>query len=133
MKIGINRLVAVALVTIILASAQYATSQNCPPDAETVATLAQDYAGRVDGLLRNVHAALQEISERVESGSLTPQQAQKLKFAATREMIARLETLSAVYDAKLDLKDMCKHDTRSAAYNASSTVSVGELRRETDK
>ena len=128
MKIGINNLVA--LVTIILGSAQYATSQSCPADAETVATLAQDYAGRVDGLLRNVHATLQEISERVESGSLTPQQAQKLKLAATREMIARLETLSAVYDANLHLRDKSKHDTRSVAHNASSTVTIGELRRE---
>lgn len=116
-------------MAIILASAQSATSQSCPANAETVATLAQDYAGRVNGLLRNVHATLQEISERVESGSLTPQQAQKLKLAATGEMIARLETLSAVYDAKLDLKD----DTRSVAYNASNTVSVEDLRRETDK
>ena len=85
----------VALVIIVLASAQNATSQSCPADAETVATLTQDYASGVDGLLRNVHATLQGISERVESGSLTPQQAQKLKLAATREMIARLETLSA--------------------------------------
>ena len=123
----------VALVIIVLASAQNATSQSCPADAETVATLTQDYASRVDGLLRNVHATLQGISERVESGSLTPQQAQKLKLAATREMIARLETLSAAYNAKLDLKDKCKHDTQSVAYNASNTVSVEDLRRETDK
>jgi polyhydroxyalkanoate synthesis regulator phasin len=102
--------------------------------------LGEDYAARVDGLLREVHASLQKISERMETGELTPEQARELKLAATRDMISRLDTISAVYDARLDSKNKICTDTESGAGNASAassaghagtgTVSVEELKRE---
>ncbi|MGA7169648.1 MAG: hypothetical protein WBX08_10900, partial [Candidatus Sulfotelmatobacter sp.] len=92
-------------------------------------------------LLREVHASLQKISERTEAGELTPEQARELKLAATRDMISRLDTISAVYDARLDSKNKICADTGSEAGNTSAarsalhagtgTISVEELKRET--
>ena len=133
---------ALIILAILPAYAQKATSPNCSADGEPVTVLAQDYAARVDGLLQNVHASLQKISERMEAGSLTPPQAQELKLAATRDAIARLDTLSAVYDVRLHSKDDLVSESESAGHvsaadkakhstpNASGTVSVEELRRE---
>ena len=132
---------ALIILAILPAYAQKATSPNCSADGEPVTVLAQDYAARVDGLLQNVHASLQKISERMEAGSLTPPQAQELKLAATRDAIARLDALSAVYDVRLHSKDNLVSETESAGHvsadkaeqstpNASGTVSVEELRRE---
>ena len=54
-------------------------AQNLTTYGETniaaTSTPVQDYAGEVNGLLRDIHARLQEISERVEAGELTAQQA----------------------------------------------------------
>src|ERR1700687_1848115 len=88
-------------LAIVPAYAQNAPSQNNNASDETASILLHDYADRVNGLLRDVHANLRQISERVESGALTPQQAQQLKLDVTRAMIARLETISAVYDHKI--------------------------------
>jgi len=132
---------ALIILAILPAYAQKATSPNCSADGEPVTVLAQDYAARVDGLLQNVHASLQKISERMEAGSLTPPQAQELKLAATRDAIARLDALSAVYDVRLHSKDNLVSETESAGHvsadkaeqstpNASGTVSVEELKRE---
>jgi hypothetical protein len=98
-----NTLYIIILVclAIVPAYAQNAPSQNNNASDETASILLHDYADRVNGLLRDVHANLQQISERMESGSLTAQQEQQLKLDATRAMIARLETLSAVYDHKI--------------------------------
>ena len=97
-----NRMgVALVCLALIPAYAQNAASQDRHTNRETTTTLAQDYGDRVNGLLRDIHATLQTISERMEGRDLTPQQARRLKLAATRAMIARLETLSAVYDGKM--------------------------------
>jgi hypothetical protein len=142
MKMKNEMCLALIILAILPAYAQKATSPSCPADGEPVTVLAQDYAARVDGLLQDVHASLQKISERMEAGSLTPPQAQELKLAATRDAIARLDTLSAVYDARLQSKDNLGGETESAGHvfaadkaehtipNARGTVSVEELRRE---
>jgi hypothetical protein len=109
-------------LAMIPAYAQSALSQDRPTTGETAATQSPDYADRVDGLLRDIHATLQEISGRVEAGEITPDQGRALKLAATRAMIARLEAVSAVYDARIESKDNNEH---------AATVSVEELRRET--
>jgi hypothetical protein len=88
-------------LAIVPAYAQNEPSENNNASDETASILLHDYADRVNGLLRDVHANLRQISERVESGALTPQQAQQLKLDVTRAMIARLETISAVYDHKI--------------------------------
>jgi hypothetical protein len=88
-------------LAIIPAYAQNAPSQNNNTSDETASILLHNYADRVNGLLRDVHANLRQISERMESGALTPQQERELKLDAARAMIARLETLSAVYDHKI--------------------------------
>ncbi len=134
--------VALIILAIFPAYGQKAASTSYPADGEPVTVLARDYAARVDGLLQDVHASLQKISERMEAGSLTPEQAQELKLAATRDAIARLDTLSAVYDVRLHSKDNLVSETESAGHvsagdkaehftpNANGTVSVEELRRE---
>jgi hypothetical protein len=127
----------VCLALIILAAlpgaAQKSSNPSCSEERNSAAALGRDYAARVDGLLREVHADLQKISERMEAGELSPQQGRELKLAATRDMIAYLDTISAVYDARLDWAD-----TEPAAAATSSVgratahtaVSVGQLRRE---
>jgi len=88
-------------LAIIPAYAQSVPSQDNDASDETASILLQDYADRVNGLLRDVHANLRQISERTESGAFTAQQERELKLDAARAMIARLETLSAVYDHKI--------------------------------
>jgi hypothetical protein len=88
-------------LAIIPAHAQDAPSQNNNASDETASILLHDYADRVNGLLRDVHANLRQISERMESGALTAQQERELKLDAARAMIARLETISAVYNHKI--------------------------------
>jgi len=131
---------ALIVLAVLPAVAQKPASANCSTNGDAVAALGEDYAARVDGLLREVHASLQKISERMETGELTPEQARELKLAATRDMISRLDTISAVYDARLDSKNKICTDTESGAGNASAassaghagtgTVSVEELKRE---
>jgi len=88
-------------LAIVPAHAQNAPSQNNNGSDETAFILLHDYADRVNGLLRDVHANLRQISERTKAGALTAQQERELKLDAARAMIARLETLSAVYDHKI--------------------------------
>lgn len=131
---------------LIILAALPAAAQKAPVPKRTThgtnVTLADDYAAGVDGLLREIHADLQNISARTEAGELTPEQGRELKLAATRNMIARLDTLAAIYDAQLELK----HETVAARSVAGSnspadggaqaplpanrTVSVEELKRE---
>lgn len=135
----------ICLALIILATLPVSAQKvgpNCSPNGEKVTALTQDYAARVDGLLREVHASLQEISERMEAGRLTPEQGRELKLAATRDMISRLDTLSAVYDVRLErkdkvdgesgpvLRDVSAEDKSSTAPTTNRTVSVEELREE---
>ena len=135
----------ICLALIILATVPVSAQKagpNCSPNGERVTALTQDYAARVDGLLREVHASLQEISERMEAGRLTPEQGRELKLAATRDMISRLDTLSAVYDVRLErkdkvdgesgpvLRDVSAEDKSGTAPGTNRTVSVEELRQE---
>jgi hypothetical protein len=133
--------VALIILATLPVSAQK-VGPNCSPNGEKVTALTQDYAARVDGLLREVHASLQEISEGMEAGSLTPEQGRELKLAATRDMISRLDTLSAVYDVRLErkdkvdgesgpvLRDVSAEDKSGTAPSTNRTVSVEELRQE---
>jgi len=135
----------ICLALIILATLPVSAQKvgpNCSPNGERVTALTQDYAARVDGLLREVHASLQEISEGMEAGRLTPEQGRELKLAATRDMISRLDTLSAAYDVRLErkdkpdgeagpiLRDVSAEDKSGTATSANRTVSVEELRKE---
>lgn len=122
----------IALITLatIQVHAQNVAVQNRAL-GETRTTLAQDYADQVNGLLRNVHAALQRISERMEAGELTPEQARDLKLAATRDLIARLETISAVYDARIAAQDVAAGDEQARSELSTTTVvRVANLRKE---
>lgn len=132
---------ALIILAVIPASAQEAAGPERSANVNTEPTAAKDYAARVDGLLRDVHASLQNISEGLEAGRLTPEQAQRLKLAATRDMISRLDAMAAVYDERLELQDKAGTKTGSATRNASGTdkatqantnctVSVEELKRE---
>lgn len=134
---------ALVILAILAASAQKAGSPNWSANGNAVTALAQDYAARVDGLLRGVHASLQNISEGLAAGRLTLEQAQKLKLAATRHMISRLDAIAAIYDVRLHSKDNVGTNPESGAVDASATdkavraklhtnntVSVEELRRE---
>ena len=129
------------ILAVIPASAQEAASPNCAANGDAVTALAQDYAAHIDGLLRDVHASLQNISEGMEAGRLTPEQAQKLKLVATRDMISRLDAMAAVYDARLKSQDKVDAKSGSVMGDASNTaqatqantngiVSVEELKRE---
>ncbi|MGB0117460.1 MAG: hypothetical protein WCF61_19210 [Terriglobales bacterium] len=78
----------------------------------------------------------------MEAGRLTPEQGRELKLAATRDMISRLDTLSAVYDVRLErkdkvdgesgpvLRDVSAEDKSSSAPTTNRTVGVEELRQE---
>ena len=135
MKIGLY--IAFICLVMFPAYAQNAASQESHVSGETTTTLVQDYADRINGLLRDVHATLQTISERVEAGALTRQQAQKLKLAATRAMIAHLETLSAAYDGKIasvaSARDRCtpesgvSSDATTQGTRSRLTVNIREL------
>jgi len=138
---------ALIILSVLPASAQNVTSPDCSAKNDAAIALAQDYAARVDGMLRDVHANLQDISGKADAGRVTSEQAQELKLAATRDMIARLDTLSVVYDARLNDVRLNKNGainnkTQAAAgndcatgkvhptHNGNSTVSVEELKRE---
>jgi len=132
---------ALIILATLPASAQRPASQSCSVNGEAVTALAQDYAARVDGLLREVHASLQNISERLEAGDLTPEQARNLKLATTRDMISRLDAMSAVYDVRLESKDegcpagsvagaLSSDRAGHGASGAAGTISVEELRQE---
>lgn len=98
----------------------YAQNSTAHSEAniDVISQPAKDYGNQIDGLLRDIDARLRKISERVEAGELTERQAQTMKLAATRAMIARLETISAVYDARA-----------RSTMRAQNTVSVQELER----
>jgi len=117
---------ALIILAALPASAQKAASRNCSANAETAGALAQDYAARVDELLREVHASLHSISERMEAGLLTPMQAQGMKLAATRDVISRLDSITAVYDVRLDSIDNDGAAPRSVAENPSATHTTHE-------
>jgi hypothetical protein len=132
-------LIIILTLAAIPATAQQKTRPKCSANTEAASAVAQDYAARVDGLLRDVYARLQKISEGSETGSVTPQQAQKLKLAATRDMISRLDAVAAVYGARLQAAnhggetgsastDAC--DDRATHTNVNGTVSVEELKHE---
>lgn len=133
---------ALIILTVFPASAQTAAHPNGSANGHGVITSTQDYALRVDGLLREVHANLQTISARIEAGEVTPERGGELKLEATREMISRLDTLAATYDVRHS-----KHTTDAAfgavaggdpsvnhdanvAPKTNATVSVQELKRE---
>jgi hypothetical protein len=132
---------ALIILAVLPASAQKAAVSKASENGEAAA-LAQDYTANVDGLLRDVHAALQNISAGTEAGTLTPEQARDLKLAATREMISRLDAISAVYDARLESDKKIDAEKASIARNTSAadkathgalnsnTVSVEELKAE---
>jgi hypothetical protein len=136
-------LLALMILAALPASAQKAASPNCSVNAETTTALAEAYAARVDGLLRDAHASVRSISERVEAGSMSPERAQKLKFAVTRDVISRLDAISAVYDVRLNKNGAIDDKTEAAAGNdcatdkvrrrpnGNATVSVEELKSET--
>ena len=109
-------LFALMILAALPASAQKPATPNCSVSAEATTASAEEYAARVDGLLRDANASLRSISERVQAGSMSPERAEKLKLAVTRDLISRLDTLSAVYDVRLDKNG--------------ATVSVEELQSE---
>jgi hypothetical protein len=133
---------ALMILAALPSSAQKAATPNCSVSAETMTALAQEYAARVDGLLRDAHASLRSISERVDAGSMSPERAVNLKLAVTRDMISRLDTLSAVYDVRLNKNGAVDNEARGAAHsdcagdlvrpthNGNATVSVEELKSE---
>ena len=139
---------ALIILAVLPAAAQKAASVNCSANGSSVAALGRAYAARVDGLLRDVHANLLKISERMEAGELTPERERELKLAATRAMIARLDTISAVYDTRLDSMSFnsknkgctgpesgasnasAPSSAENAATHTNNSVSVEELKRE---
>jgi hypothetical protein len=134
---------ALIILAALPAAAQKMATPNCFANGDAASALAQDYAARVDGLLRDAHASLRSISERVEAGSMSPERAEKLKLAVTRDMISRLDTLSAVYDVRLNNKNgVVDNEARGAAdsdcasdevhrtHNGNATVSLEELKSE---
>jgi hypothetical protein len=134
---------ALIILTILPASAQKAASTSCTASVDAAAALAHDYAAGVDGLLRQAHSRLREISERTEAGDLSADQSRKLKLAATEDMISRLDTISAVYVVRLDATNSRCFDHPFVAGNAPTTapashgsshipgtVSVEELKRD---
>ena len=135
-------LFALMILAALPASAQKAATPNCSVSAETMTALAEGYAARVDGLLRDAHASLRSISERVEAGSMSPERAQKLKFAVTRDVISRLDAISAVYHVRLNKNAAIDNKTQAAAGygcatdkerrrpDGNATVSVEELKSE---
>jgi hypothetical protein len=136
---------ALIMLAILPAAAHSATGQDCSANDHSGNRPAQEYAARIDGLLREVHASLQRISERMEAGELTPERARELKLAATRAMISRLDAISAVYDGRLNTRSfdttnkVCtdtglasRDSAGQSATRASAVVSVEELKREMD-
>jgi hypothetical protein len=140
-------LFALMILAAAPASAQKTASPNCVVNSETTTALSNAYAARVDGLLRDAHACLRSISERVEAGSMSPEAAQKLKFAVMQDVISRLDAISAVYDVRLNevrlnrngpidnqaqatVGSDCAADKVRRRPNDNATVSVEELKSE---
>jgi hypothetical protein len=129
---------ALMVLATLPAAAQEAANSKCSVNSETTTTLGEEYAASIDGLLRDAHASLQKISEAVEAESMSTERAQKLKLAVTRDIISRLDALSAVYEARLDSKERGDRGplenasaTRKPAHAAlTGTISVDELKRE---
>jgi len=132
---------ALIVLAVLPAAAQKMASPNCSANGDAASALAHDYAARVDGLLREVHASLQSISAQMAAGRLTPAQERELKLAATRDVISRLDTLAAVYDARRESQEKVETKTGLVAgdapdrdkgthRNTNGTVSVEELKRE---
>jgi hypothetical protein len=101
------------------------------------------YAAKVAGLLRDLAERMRSISELVEAGDLTQLQGQALKLETARAMVARLETVTAVYQSMISTDgehaDADAQPVASAGSTKASpdvllpkkrTVSVGELLRE---
>jgi len=133
---------ALIILAAFPASAQKAANPNRSANTDGVFVSA-DYAARVDGLLREIHVNLQKISARMEAGELTPEQARDLKLAATRETISRLDTLAAIYDARLEPSAKTAETVETigpshsvtdggetAIEQTNGTVSVEQLKRE---
>jgi hypothetical protein len=100
------------------------------------AALLHCYAASVSNLLGDLAGHLQAISQHAAAGELSQQNALLLKLAATRSTIARLETLSAVYDAQLvSIHDVAADSNNDAlkTLGSKNTVSVKELQRESAK
>lgn len=107
------------------------------------AELLQNYARCVDGLLLDLANRLRGISERMEAGQLTAEEGDILKLAATRAMIARLETISAVFDALVAAKDDEQESgsgkdsggdaSAPTVRRAERTVSDTEIRQESER
>lgn len=108
----------------------------------TTSDLLVGYAANVDGLLRNVADRMRLISEEVDSGELSPLEAIALKLETARAMIARLETISAVYDSVIlssddgdEDDDFVPGDSSAAvaarvALRRGRSISVEKLRRQ---
>ena len=112
---------------------------------ETGAELLREYAAGVNSRLRELGAAVRTISDQEQAGELTADDARLLKLAATRAMLARLETLTAVYDSvAAEASDERQRSTGNGSsgdddddddsagpdlLRASRTVSVGDLAR----
>ena len=114
-------------------------------DAETNHPTATDllrgYAATVDQLLRDGADQMRLISEKVEAGDLPPLMAMALKLETARAMIARLETISAVYESAMFSDDDGGDDEAvpadspataavRIALRSQRTISVKELLRE---
>jgi hypothetical protein len=133
---------AFMILAALPTTAQKAATPNCSVSAEATTASAEEYAARVDGLLRDAHACLRIISESVEAGNMSPVRAEKLKLAVMRDVISRLDTLSAVYDVRVNKNGAvdkeaqtpagidCATDKAHPTHNGNATVSVEELKSE---
>lgn len=100
------------------------------------AALLHSYAASVNNLLSELAGRLEVISQHAAAGEVSQQNAMFLKLAATRATIARLQTISAVYDFQLvsrDDDDLDSSDCGLTTLRAKSTVTVEELQREAGK
>jgi hypothetical protein len=107
----------------------------------TANDLLRGYAANVDQLLRDGADQMRLISEKVEAGDLPPLMAMALKLETARAMIARLETISAVYESAIFADDDGDDDEAvpadspataavRIALRSKRTISVKELLRE---
>jgi hypothetical protein len=108
-------------------------------DETKPAELLVGYALNVDGLLLGLGDQMRTVSEKVEAGELTQLEAVVLKLELTRTMIARLQTISAVYDSVIFANpeseaapDSAPADNTPAPamLHANRTISVQELKEE---
>lgn len=101
------------------------------------AELLFSYVANVDGLLRDLADRMRFISEQVEAGELTPVQAQAMQLETSKEMIGRLQRISAVYEVIIFSGEDLEAPTggsseasRGLGLQTNLTVSVDELLRE---